>query len=189
MFGKGENVMKLMKPVLILLIGVLVGIVGHVTWQFWLQPMTRSPAVLQHKYEIPQAGVVIKDGSILESPEWAQAIRTAESHMRKFGGYYSLARVILDVPQEGETIRCDITKLKALSPEYNGGGGQFRDVQSGGFLFIQHIKSTRRVNGSDPLVLKSSARGTNTVWVPVPSLDKLGLVGDILVHSISTRNQ
>jgi hypothetical protein len=181
--------MKWLKTILILLVGVFLGVVGHVVWQSSLNPVTSAPDVAQRTPDTPRASVTSGPRSMPESPEWQQAIRTAESHMGKFGGYYSLVRVILETPLEGETIRGDITKLKELRPEYYGGGGQFRDVQSGEFLFIQHINSARRRNGSDPLVLKSTTRGTNTVWVPVPLRDRLGIVGNVVMKKASGNDQ
>jgi len=119
------------------------------------------------------------DRSTLESSEWKEAIRTSKSHMSKFGGYYSLIPIILENPRPQETIRANITKIKKLTPPYHGGGLQFQNTGSREFVFVQHIMTARRRDGQDPLLLSSPRRGTNTVWISVPSKGVLGIVGDI----------
>lgn len=117
----------------------------------------------------------------LQSPEWQNAIKTAQSHMSKSGGQYSLARIILDSPQPGETIRAKIVKVKDLTPEYHGGGGAFQKTENEGFIFVQHIAGAHRKDEHDPLVLSSETRGSQTVWIKVPKNGTLGIVGDIRV--------
>lgn len=122
------------------------------------------------------------DRTHLESPEWQTAIATAKSHMSRFGGYYSVLRIVLQEPlSEHEQLRVDANKLKDLTPEYSGGGGRFRDVSHGGFVLVQHI-STSRAQGADPIVLRSLYRGMATIQVPVPTRDVLQVVGDVVVH-------
>ena len=126
-----------------------------------------------------QARVFEIDRSTLKSSEWKQAIRASKSHMSKFGGYYSLIRIVLENPRPQETIRANITKIKKLTSAYHGGGSQFQDTGSREFVFVQHIMTARRRDGQDPLLLSSPTRGTNTVWISVPSKGVLGIVGDI----------
>lgn len=123
------------------------------------------------------------DRSDVGSADWRDAIATAKSHMSRFGGYYSLMRVVLKTAAPGEKIRVDATKLKDLTSEYHGGGRQFRSVKSGEFVFIEHINSARRQNGKDPVVLESAARGKSTVWIDVPKRGSLAIVGDIEVQA------
>ena len=99
------------------------------------------------------------DRSGVESADWRAAIATARSHMSRFGGYYSLMRVVLKGAKRGEKVRVDATKLKALTGKYDGGGRQFREVRSGEFVFIEHVKTSRRRKGKDPVVLQSPTRG------------------------------
>lgn len=126
----------------------------------------------------------VLDRSHLESPEWQTAIATAKSHMSRFGGYYSLLRVVLQEPKsDHERLRVDATKLKDLTPEYYGGGGRFRDVASGGFVLIQHLPNgASSVNGTAPVVLRSLYRGMATIQIPIPTRDVLQVVGDVVVH-------
>jgi len=125
------------------------------------------------------------DRNQLESSEWQAAIATAKSHMRRFGGYYSLLRVVLQEPlSHDEPLRVDANKLKDLTPEYDGGGGRFRDVVSGGFVLMEHIpNAASQSRGTDPVMLRSLYRGMGTVQIPVPTRGVLQVVGDLVVHS------
>lgn len=123
------------------------------------------------------------DRTRLESPEWQTAIATAKSHMSRFGGYYSLLRVVLQEPKSNhERLRVDANKLKDLTPEYHGGGGRFRDVASGDFVLMQHVPASH-AKGTDPVVLRSLYRGMATIQITVPTRDVLQVVGDVVVHS------
>ncbi len=126
-------------------------------------------------------GSVAIDTSTLESKEWEEAIATARSHMSKFGGFYSLMRIVLEDAQPNEKIKAQAAKTKKLTPQYHGGGSAFEQKRSGDFLFIEHINSNRRKDGRDPLVVESPTRGTETVWIDVPTRDELGIVGDIRI--------
>lgn len=127
----------------------------------------------------------------METPEWHAAIATAKSHMSRFGGYYSLLRVVLQEPRsDSERLRVDATKLKDLTPEYDGGGGQFRDVASGGFVLMEHIPNARsRANGTDPIVLRSLYRGMATIQIPIPTQNVLQVIGDVVVQSRAASEQ
>lgn len=131
------------------------------------------------------------DRSHLESPEWQTAIATAKSHMSRFGGYYSLLRVVLQEPKsDHERLRVDATKLKELTPEYSGGGGRFRDVASGGFVLMQHLPNgASSVNGTAPIIFRSLYRGMATIQIPIPARDVLQVVGDVVVHSRAPSEQ
>jgi hypothetical protein len=134
----------------------------------------------------------------LTDPEWKQAIGTASAHVAdhrqgllanaRFSPSsipeyvsYSLARVILVDPQPGETVNAAILNTKELTADYHGGGSLNQRVNSGDFVFIDHVVSARRKDGRDPLILSSPHRGTSTVWVSVPTDGELGIVGDIVI--------
>lgn len=122
------------------------------------------------------------DRSHLESPEWQTAIATAKSHMSRFGGYYSLLRIVLREPlSDHEQLRVDATKLKDLTPEYSGGGGRFRDAANGGFVLMQHV-SASPAKGTEPMVIRSIYRGMATIRIPVPTRDVLQVLGDVVIH-------
>ncbi len=121
--------------------------------------------------------------SALQSPEWQKAIQTAQKHMSKFKGQYSLARLKMNSAQPGEVILVKIIKLKELTPEYYGGGSSMQKIGNGKFIFVEHVLSANRKKGHDPLRLSSSERGDHTVWIKVPENGRLNLVGDIKVPS------
>lgn len=117
----------------------------------------------------------------IDSPEWRDAIATARAHMSG-RGHYSLMRVFLDDSLPTETIQAKGTKLKELTAQYSGGGGEFRKTASGGFIFLEHINSNRRRDGQDPVKLGSSLHGASTIWIPEPPSGQLGIVGDVILQ-------
>ena len=121
--------------------------------------------------------------SALQLPEWQKAIQTAQKHMSKFKGQYSLARLKMNSAQSGEVIFVKIFKLKDLTPEYYGGGSSMQKIGNGKFIFVEHVLSANRKKGHDPLHLSSSERGDHTVWLKVPENGKLNIVGDINIPS------
>ena len=121
------------------------------------------------------------DQSNLGSPEWRSAIERAKKHVGG-RGYYTLMRVILENAKPEERIQAQATKLKQLTEKYYGGGGEYRVVKSGGFIFFQHINSTRRQDGRDPVTVGALAHGRTRLWVNVPSNGTLGVLGDVILR-------
>lgn len=122
------------------------------------------------------------DRSQIDSPEWKEAIATAKSHMSKYGGCYSLLRVVFKDPMSAEErIRVEVSraKLKKLTKEYTGGGGRDHDVNNGGFVFVEHLPERR--NEKVPLALKSLFRGKATIEIEAPTPGVLQVVGDVVV--------
>lgn len=125
------------------------------------------------------------DRSAIESEEWQAAIKRALSHQAG-RGYYTLMRVLVDDAAPGETIQAQATKLKELTERYDGGGGEFRVLPSGGFVFFEHINSTRRRNGRDPVKLGAFSHGTTQIWVDEPPAGVLGVLGDVILSRCPT---
>jgi len=121
------------------------------------------------------------DQNDLGSPEWRSAIELAEKHVGG-RGYYTLMRVILEDSRPEEKIQAQATKLKQLTEKYYGGGGEYRVVNSGGFIFFQHINSTRRQDGRDPVTVGAPAHGRTRLWADVPSNGTLGVLGDVILR-------
>lgn len=121
------------------------------------------------------------DQNDLGSPEWRSAIERAEKHVGG-RGYYTLMRVILEDSRPEEKIQAQATKLKQLTEKYYGGGGEYRVVNSGGFIFFQHINSTRRQDGRDPVTVGAPAHGRTRLWADVPSNGTLGVLGDVILR-------
>ena len=60
--------MKTLKTILILLLGVLLGIAGHIGWQSLLNPMARASGVLQQQQEAhPAVSATYPSGFFVES--------------------------------------------------------------------------------------------------------------------------
>ncbi len=121
------------------------------------------------------------DQNDLGSPEWRGAIERARKHLGG-RGYYTLMRVVLENSSPDEKIQVQGTKLKQLTEKYYGGGGEYRVVSSGGFVFLQHINSTRRQDGKDPVTLGALAHGRTRLWVDVPPAGTLGVLGDVILR-------
>ena len=126
--------------------------------------------------------------SKLDSEIWRKAIATAKNHIasgksqRGGTGDYTLMRVFLKNPDPKERIEVHAVKLKDLKSEYYGGGEALRFVSDGEFVFFEHINGATRRKDQDPLLLKSTARGANTIWVDVPKKWELQVLGDIIVE-------
>lgn len=121
------------------------------------------------------------DQNDLESPEWRSAIERAQKHVGG-RGYYTLMRVILENAKPEEIIQAQATKLKQLTDRYYGGGGEYRVVKSGGFIFFEHINSTRRRDGRDPVTVGALAHGRTRLWVDVPPNGTLGVLGNVILR-------
>jgi hypothetical protein len=128
------------------------------------------------------------DKSQLNSEIWRKAIATANGHVatakssRGGTGFYTLMRVVFKNPEPNERIEVHAVKLKDLKAEYYGGGGALRSVCDGEFVFFEHINGASRRNNQDPVVLRSTVRGANTIWVDVPRPEELQVLGDIIVE-------
>jgi hypothetical protein len=157
---------------------------SYITSDIWFGVLRPSPSMAKSLARLATAERHRIDRSAMDSERWRKAVATANQHMAE-RGYYSLLRVILQDAQPDETIRVDASKLKDLTPKYDGGGGQIRSLKSGEFVFIEHINSTRRKNGKDPVVFNSASRGNRTIWVDVPERGRLGVLGDVVIESRS----
>ncbi|MHC4877177.1 MAG: hypothetical protein ACYTGL_11840 [Planctomycetota bacterium] len=120
------------------------------------------------------------DQSEIETAEWQNAIEDAKSHQGG-RGQYTLLRVVIHSDDPGQRAQLDATKLKELTARYSGGGGQYRNVASGGFVLLEHINSSRRKNGADPLKVAAQNCGMATIDVPVPKYGVLGILGEIVI--------
>lgn len=118
--------------------------------------------------------------SDMDSAEWMAAIKCALSH-QSGRGHYTLMRVIVNDADAKETIQAQGLKLKELTEQYHGGGGTYRVLQSGGFVFIEHIQSKARHDGRDPITLGTNSFGKVKLWVDVPANGVLGVVGDVIL--------
>ena len=111
---------------------------------------------------------------VLDSPEWQDAIKRALSH-QSGRGYYTLMRFVIEDAAVDEKIHAQGIKLKDLTVKYDGGGGLSRTVPSGGFIFLEHINSSRRTNEKDPVNVSVLSHGITDIWVDVPPK---GILGD-----------
>ncbi len=101
--------------------------------------------------------------------------------MLKTCGFIIVLIAVGCAAEPNEKIRASFTKVKKLTPQYQGGGDTFQETGNEEFVFVQHINSSKRKDEHDPLILSSSARGTQTVWIKVPEDGTLGIIGNIRV--------
>jgi hypothetical protein len=74
-----------------------------------------------------------------------------------------------------------VTSTKVVSLEELSGGGMFRELANGDFILIEHINSTRRTEGRDPLRIGSFTHHEADFLVPVPPRGQLGILGDVIL--------
>ncbi len=74
-----------------------------------------------------------------------------------------------------------VTSTKVVSLQELAGGGVFRELANGDFILIEHINSTRRNEGRDPLRVGSFTHHDAEFLVPVPPRGQLGILGDVIL--------
>lgn len=133
----------------------------------------RSAETVEKTFRIERGGI--------HSEEWQTAIKCALSHQSR-RGFYTLMRLVVNESDKTETIQAAGTKLKELTEQYHGGGGTYQVLDNGGFVFLEHINSSRRRNGRDPVTLGANSHGTTELWVDVPPNGVLGVLGDVVLN-------
>lgn len=83
--------------------------------------------------------------------------------------------------QPTKTDIVQVTSTKVVSLQELSGGGVFRELANGDFILIEHINSTRRVDGRDPVRIGSFTHHVADFMVPVPPRGQLGILGDVVL--------
>lgn len=78
-------------------------------------------------------------------------------------------------------IQLSSVKLLGLGDVNSGGGGMYRELQSGDFVIVEHINNSRRRDNRDCMRIGSTSHQQGELWVPVPPRGQLGIVGDIVL--------
>ena len=121
------------------------------------------------------------DRTTVESPQWRQMIRTSKElpPIRSGHGQMTLMRVILEGGSHDNLLQLTSTKL--VLPAERGGGGLFKQIRSGDFVLVEHINSSRRRQGRDPVEIGTLSHHRPTIWVEVPPRGTLGVLGDVII--------
>ena len=78
-------------------------------------------------------------------------------------------------------IQLSSVKLLGLGDVNSGGGGMYRELQSGDFVIVEHINNSRRRDNRDCMHIGSTTHQQGELWVPVPPRGQLGIVGDVVL--------
>jgi len=74
-----------------------------------------------------------------------------------------------------------LSSVKLVSLKTLTGGGMYRELRNSGFVLVEHINSTQRNAGRDPVHIGSYTHGQTTVWVAAPPRGQLGIAGDVVL--------
>jgi hypothetical protein len=81
-----------------------------------------------------------------------------------------------------EVGKIQLTSIKlVVFDDFPNGGGMYKELSSGDFVLIEHINSTRREAGADPLTIGSLTHQHVKLRVPVPPSGELGIAGDVVL--------
>jgi hypothetical protein len=121
------------------------------------------------------------DASVIQNPAWREAVERVGrgGWLRKGKGRATLLRVRVADGDAEEEIQLRGTKLRR--PD-EGDGGTFAEFAPGSFVVYEHIASTARENGRDPLEIGSYAHGQHRLWLDVPEPHTLSLLGDVVLE-------
>lgn len=99
--------------------------------------------------------------------------------IRNGRGSMTLIRVFLDGSHSEDMLQLAGTKLSSPREARAGGGGMYRQIRSGDFVLVEHINSSRRKEGRDPVEIGTFAHDRAMLWLDVPDRGKLGVHGDV----------
>ena len=133
-----------------------------------------------------QKGIKI-DGAVMDTPDWQRMIELAKQSLplRAGHGQMTLMRVILKKADRKDLLQLTSTKLVLPG---KSGGGMYQQIRSGDFVLIEHINSSRRQDGRDPVEIGSLGHHRATVWVDVPPRGTLGVLGDVVLSPVPKKN-
>lgn len=120
------------------------------------------------------------DSNAIESEEWQEAIKRVLSQ-RLGSNRITLMRVRVDNATAKEKIQAKSSKLNSLTERILIGGGTYLDLGRSQFLVLDHVFSSRRRNGRDPVLVGALSHGITNLWVDVPPAGTIGVVGDIIL--------
>ena len=116
-----------------------------------------------------------------DTPEWKKMIaRSLElPQIRSGRGQMTLMRMLLEDGAPDTLLQLTGTKL--LLPARGTGGGRYQQIRSGGFVLLDHVNTTRRRQGKDPVEIGTFSHYRPTIWVPVPPRGMPGVLGDVIL--------
>jgi hypothetical protein len=146
-----------------------------------------KPPVLQPRrtvaapFPVPEGKrYVLNAAMVATSDEWIEAFLRAEKHHR----HGTLIRVFLDGDPE-ESIQ--LVGAKLSHPGGRGGGGRYRQVDSGSFVFVEATSADANA-GRTRIEVASASHGATPIWLGLPEQPMVAAGGD-LVLAASPRDQ
>ena len=155
-------------------------------WKSAIELMSKRPAVRAGNAQSSLLRVILKDVSAPEAPADARVRpQRVVNGVRLFViGEPAMPnpRMIASASAQENLIHVSSTKLLSLDPE--DGGGMLKELHSGDFVVVEHINSTRRKDGRDPVQVGSWTHRHADLWVPVPPRGDLGVLGDLVLERV-----
>lgn len=155
-------------------------------WKNAIELVSKRPGVRAGHAQLSLLRVILKDVSPAEAPADPRA-----RNQRVVNGVRLFVlgepgmpnpRTISAASANENLIHVSSTKLVTLDPE--DGGGMLKALQSGDFVVIEHINSTRRKDNRDPVHVGSWTHRHADLWVPVPPRGELGVLGDLVLERV-----
>lgn len=156
-------------------------------WKFAIEQLAKRPGVQSGQSQLSVLRVILKEDQAPEvhAPQRDPSQRIVNGVRLFIVGAAPLpASPVSTLPSQRENlIHVSSTKLVSLDPQ--DAGGMLKEVKSGDFVVVEHINSTRRKDGRDPVQVGSWTHRHAELWVPVPPRGQLGVVGDLVLERVS----
>ena len=167
--------------------------VGDPAWRRAIESITATPAIKSGRTPVTLVRVILEGDPPVEATEPSPELPSVNGVRIRITGPGGVSIDIVgqqpDAPSNVQTPRAPIqvrsTKLNELS-SFPQGGGMFRELGSGDFVIVEHINSTARRGGKDPVHIRTASHGQIDLWVPVPPRGELGVYGDVILPRIES---
>lgn len=147
-------------------------------WKHAIERLTSVPAVQQGATSVTLLRVLL-EGS--EAPLQQQPTDAEQPTVNGVELFIAGASVKAAQPERKVVnVQLTSTKLNTLD-SFPGGGGMYRNAGHGDFILVEHINSTRRRGGRDPVQVRSFTHHHADLWVTVPPRGQVGVLGDVVL--------
>ena len=142
-----------------------------------------SPAEADPAAEAEDVDVAFRIDRSADTPEWGRMIAAAHElpQIRSGQARMTLMRVVLEKGEPGALIQLVGPKLAVLGR--NSGGGAYAQIESGGFVLVDHVNSTYRRDGKDAVEIGSFGHRRATLRIDVPPPRTVAVLGDVIVSA------
>ena len=155
-------------------------------WRHALEQLAKRPGVKAGTVQLSVLRVILKGD---QTPEVQTAPRGGSQRtvngVRLFvlGGASVPISPSTSAPRPNDRpIHAMSTKLVSLDPQ--DAGGKYKELKSGDFVVVEHINSSQRNEGRDPLQVGSWTHRHADLWIPVPPRGELGVLGDLVLERV-----